>query len=303
MKFNSDSGVKKRTTKVLWSVLLSVFTVAAASPQEKLISSALQQNEDTARAKAQQVLKHAQDATRKDLKAAEIKGLIVGSKSDGTYTLDERKAPPALRNKKFQETSDEELAISLPGKIRYKVNADHTFNQEISEWIVNGDRFSQKTDVLVDGKPINAVFGNAKPKSEQEQIAKYKNSAFLTLFPITLDYSLYSPIEFRYIGVAEAKGTKADVIETTLSNKSTYRFFFDQQTHLLLLITGTRTDKETNKEIERKYFFSDYRKEGGLLVAHKIVTEVNGEVTQNTEIKHLQINPTFKPDYFAVKGK
>jgi hypothetical protein len=301
----SDSlGAKKRMINAMWSVLLSIFTVAA-SPQGELISSAVQQNGNTAQAKAERVLKQAQEVTRIDLKNAEIKGLIVSAKGDGTFTLPERalKARPQFRNKKFQETFDEELAISLPDKIRYKINADHTFNQEISEWIVNGNRSSQKTDVLVDGKPINAIFSSANPKSEQEQIAQRKNSAFLTAFPITLDYSLYSPTEFRYIGVAEVKDVKTDVIDTTLSNGSTYRFFFDQQTHLLLLMIETRTDKETNKEVQRKYFFSDYRREEGLLVAHKIVTEENGEVIQETQIKRLQVNPTFKPDYFAVKGK
>jgi hypothetical protein len=129
-----------------------------------------------------------------------------------------------------------------------------------------------------------------------------KDDAFLVVFPILLDYAGYRPVELKYVGVAEAGGTKADVLEAVLTSGAKYRFFFDQQTHLLLLANETWTSRETNKERERKYFFSDYRKEDGLLIAHKIITEENGEVTAERLIKRLQINPTFKPDYFAVKG-
>lgn len=302
MKFNPRKflSTKQGIASLAGAILLSIIVFAPASRGE-MFSRASQQ--DAARAKAELVLRQAREATRKDSKYTEIKGLVIASKSNSWFTLPAAavKASPQLRNKKIQETIDEEWAVNLPDKIRYKIVADHTINQEITEWVVNGERFWQKMDVSVDGAPVNFV-SNAKPKTEQEEVAKSKNFAFTTLFPITLDYSWNAPIEFRYIGVAEAKGTKADAIETILPDNTKYRFFFDQQTHLLLLATQTWTGK-ANKEVERKYFFSDYRKEDGLLVAHKIISEEMGEVVSEKQIERVQINPTFKPDYFAVKGK
>lgn len=304
MKFNHNPVAKNRITNTLWRVLLLVFAVA--SPAEgKLISSTGQQNDEAARATAERVLKQARETTREDLKNVEIKGLIVTTRTQVSVPYPEEflKASPQYRNQRNEETTERELGISFPDKIREKMEASYPSNQQILDRTLNGGRFVRKSEVRVDGKPINFTPSNSSPKSEQEQIAEYKDSVFLTVFPIILDYSWYSPIEFRYIGVGEAKDTKADVIETMLSNGAKYRFFFDQQTHLLLLLIETRTSKSTNKEIERKYFFSDYRKEDGLLIAHKIVTETNKEVTAERELKSLQINPTFKPDYFAVKGK
>lgn len=304
MKFNHNLGTKSRIANTLWSFLLSVFIFASLA-QRTLISSAGQQNNETARASAERVLKQAREATGKDLKSAGIKGLIVNSRTEVSDPYPEAviKARPQYRNQRNQGTIVEELGISLPDKMREKVDASYTTNQWVSDRILNGNRFMQKSDTFVGGKPINITVSNPRLKSEKEQIAEYKESVFLTIFPIILDYSWYLPIEFSYIGVAEAGGAKADVIETTLSDGAKYRFFFDQQTYLLLMMIETRTSKSTNKEIERRYFFSDYRKEDGLLVAHKIVTESNKEVTAERELKQLQINPTFKPDYFAVKGK
>jgi outer membrane lipoprotein-sorting protein len=68
-------------------------------------------------------------------------------------------------------------------------------------------------------------------------------------------------------------------------------------------MTQSWISKAANKEIEKKYFFSDYRVEDGLLVAHKVIVEQNGKVVAETEIKKFQFNPTFKADFFEVKGK
>ena len=58
---------------------------------------------------------------------------------------------------------------------------------------------------------------------------------------------------------------------------------------------------ENNKQNENKLFFSDYQEKDGLLIATKIITERNGEVVEEKEIKDLKINPKFKSDMFDVK--
>jgi hypothetical protein len=285
-------STKKRIVTA-WVVLLFVITVAASS-QAQSPASGPQQQEDSARAKAEQILKQARDVTRTELKSAAIESLIVKSKIESSQSI------PQTPNRKIRGTTDEELSVNLPDKLRKKSDANYTTNQEISEWVINGERLSHKSDVLVDGKPINFA-GNASKKSDKERIASHKEYAFTILFPVIFDSSWYPPLEFRYVGVAEANATKADVIETKSPNGAVYRLFFDQQTHLLLLISETWVSGTTKKENERKYFFSDYRKEDNLLAAHKIVVEENREVVEERVIKRLQVNPTFSDNFFAVK--
>ncbi len=65
-------------------------------------------------------------------------------------------------------------------------------------------------------------------------------------------------------------------------------------------MTESWTNRE-KKQSENKYFFSDYQERGGLLIANKIVTETNGVVTKEREVKDLKINPNLKSDSFEVK--
>ena len=298
MRFNlyKAYGPKKRSTNLACVVLLSVCTVVAPA-QGRLLSSGRQQKEASARIRAEQILKQARDATRAELKGTEIKTLIINSKSETSQSI------PQLPNRKLQGTTDEELSVSLPDKMRKKSVATYTTNQEIAEWVIDGDRLAQKSDVLVDGKPINFVASGGSQTSEKQKIASHKDYVFTILFPVIFDASWYPPLEFSYVGVAESKGVKADVVETRSPTGTTYRLFFDQQTHLLLLLSETWISERTKTEKERKHFFSDYRNEDNLLVAHKIVVEQGGEVTEERVIKRLQVNATFKPDFFAVKEK
>lgn len=266
----------------------------------------VQQNDATVRDKAAQdkaaqVLKQAQEIVRKNLKNTEIKGLIITSRRESSMEYSEAtlKAIPKLRNQRM--TSDDELGASWPDKIRNKTETTFPNNQQIQDSVLNGDRYSEKSDVFAEGKLIVLNMGDSKPKSEKEKIAAMKNDLFLDLFSLALDYSWYPEVDFKFIGVAEAAGAKADTIEATLPGGRKYRLFFDQQTHLLLLASETKM--EANKEVVTKYFFSAYREEDGLLIAHTITTEKDGNVTGEKQIKRLVINPTFKPDYFAIKGK
>lgn len=286
-------GIKKRLATAV-ATLLCV-AAAAFSLRGQTPSSAPRQDEDAALARAEQVLKQAREAARAGLKGAEINSLLVKSVIETSLSV------PQMPNKKIRGTTDEELSVSLPDKLRKKSDANYTTNQEVSDWVINGDRMSDRSDVLVDGKPVNFVV--PKRESAQKKIALHKDYAFTILFPAILDSSWYPVSGFRYVGSAESNGTKADVLETTSPTATVFRLFFDQQTHLLLLMSEKWVGGASKKEHERKYFFSDYRKEDGLLAAHKIVVEENGEVVEERVVKRLQVNPPFGADFFAVKGK
>lgn len=296
MGFNLyEAGGMKKSFATAAAALLCV-AAAALSSRGQTPSSVPQQNEDAARARAEQVLRQAREATRAGLKGAEIKSLSVRSVIETSLSV------PQMRNKKIRGTTDEELSVSLPDKPRKKGDADYTTNQEISDWVINGDRVSERSDVMVDGKPVNFTI-SSQLESDQKKIATHKDYAFTIIFPATFDSSWYPVSGFKYVGTAESNGTKADVIETTSPGATVYRLFFDQQTHLLLLLSEKWVNKASKKERERKHFFSDYRKADGLLAAHKIVVEENGEVVEERVVKRLQVNPRFGEDFFVVKGK
>lgn len=293
-KLYKAGGIKKRFATAA-AALLCV-TAAAFSLRGQTPSPAPRQDGDAARARAEQVLKQAREATRAGLKGAEIKSLIVKSAIETSLSV------PQMTNRKVRGTTDEELSVSLPDKLRKKGDANYTTNQEISDWVINGDRVSDRSDVLVDGRPVNFVIPK-RENDQQKKIATHKDYAFTILFPVIFDASWHPVSGFKYVGVAESNGTKADVVETTSPTATVYRLFFDQQTHLLLLMSEKWVGGASRKEHERKYFFSDYRKEDGLLAAHKIVVEENGEVVEERVVKRLQVNPPFGEDFFAVKGK
>lgn len=294
MRFNlyKAGGMKKRFTTAPAALLCVVAT--AFSSQGQTPSPAPQQNDDASRARAEQVLKQARETARAGLKGTEIKSLIVKSVIETSLSVTQ------MPNKKIRGTTDEELSVSLPDKLRKKGDANYTTNQEISDWVINGDRVSERSDVMVDGKPVNFVVPTRK--SDQQKIDANKDYAFTILFPVIFDSSWYPVSGFKYVGVAESNGTKADVIETTSPSPTVYRLFFDQQTHLLLLMSEKWVSGTSKKERERRHFFSDYKKADGLLAAHKIVVEENGEVVEERVIKRLQVNPSFGDDFFAVKG-
>src|SRR5205085_2243100 len=144
-------------------------------------------------------------------------------------------------DRKIQGTAETELSAMLPDKIRQAYSGDYSTNQSKILLILNGNQLHSKVDVFVGGKPVNTDFGAVT--SKEEKISQLRYETFLTIFPITLDASWYIPLEFQYIGGAESKDGKADVIEAVLSNNTKYRLFFDQQTHLLLLMTQSWISK------------------------------------------------------------
>jgi len=273
--------------KILIFLLAFCFSISA---QDKSPAASNSQKNESVK-KAEQILRQAREAISKSAKIADVKSFTLNSKSSELLFI---------AGKKIEGTSEEEFNFILPDKIRRNSAGNYSTNQSITTAVLDGEKFSSKIDTFVEGKLINYNFGASINK--KELISQLKHDAFITFFPITLDASSYLLPEFNYVGIAESKDGKAVVIEAVAPSKAKYRLFFDATTHLLLMMTESWTTGE-NKPSENKYFFSDYRERDGLLVANKIVTERNGEVVKEKEIKNLKVNPVFKADFFEVKEK
>lgn len=251
------------------------------------------QEVDAKKVKAQDILAKAKVSIAKNVKLESIEGLTVSYRTSRNY-----KENTTVWN------LDEmvELGVSDADKIRFDSILDHgdLKTKTNKSLIADGSFFNRKMEVFSKGQKVNANFSFSATK--EKEIQRLKNSAWQIIFPITLNDSLYQNLDFTYLGIAESKDGKANAIQT-ISNGKTYQLFFDIKTNLLLLMTESWTDEENKKPVLTKHFFSDYRDESGLFVAHKIVMQSDSEKigTGETIIKSVKINPAFKANFFDAK--
>lgn len=147
--------------------------------------------------------------------------------------------------------------------------------------------------------------------------------SWLLVTPATLS------LEYSYAGEAEVKDSKADAIDVKGPEDFAARLFLDKQTHRPLLLSyrgpqprmgmvrrqmGNPEDAEKQrKEIESQaarqadqpppmvdieIYFADYRAEDGILLPHRITRAVNGQFSEEWELKKFKINPPLKADQF-----
>jgi hypothetical protein len=237
--------------------------------------------------------KHMFDNARKaqKIKLDELKSFTVSFEDLSTTFFGERKIEKSVVSK---------IDFYLPDKIRRENAGNYSTNQEFSVFTLNGEKISYELDLQKnDGEKIN--FDPFATYSKDELKSELKRDTFYLLFPITLDSTWYLPLDFIYVGIAESKNERATLLKATSKTGTIYQLFFDEKTNLLLLMSVSWKNKE-NQTNERKYFYSDYKEMGGLLIATKIKVELNGKVTEERLIKSLKVNPTFKPNFFDVKN-
>jgi hypothetical protein len=58
---------------------------------------------------------------------------------------------------------------------------------------------------------------------------------------------------------------------------------------------------QENKQIEKKFFYSDYKEFSGIKLPTKIKIERSGKLVEERTIKSVKINPQFKANLFEVK--
>lgn len=261
-------------------LLSSVFCLICAAQDKTAVSGA---KED----KAKQILEKARKAIGKKINVQDVRALTVNTEESFQLSIDGRKS---------EGTQKIETSFALPDKIYQATVGNYSTNQQNSKYVLNGDKFSSRLDIFVGGQrqEFSSIVG------EKSLISTLKYNTFLLLFPVMLDASWYIPLKFEYVGIAESRDGKAEVVEAVSPGKTTYRVFFDAQSFLPLMMTESWTNKE-NKSFENKYFYSEYQEKDGLLAPTRIVVEKNGAVTEEKTIKNLKVNPTFKPDFFDTK--
>jgi hypothetical protein len=238
-----------------------------------------------------------------------------------------------------QMSGDREISISLPDK--YLVEDAMSFGgmstSVLNTRALNGERAWSASS----GGGGNMIFrmgsgpGGAQLTPEQMEAAQRRMyqaefSRYLLAMILMPPQSL--KVEFKYAGQSDVEDLPADVVDVTGPDKFSVRLFFDNKTHLPLLLSyrgpkprimtmtrqgGDRSPEDIKKareEAEKKLqaeaptsppeevdFFirlTDHKKVDGVMLPHKLTFLTESEVSEEFEISKYQVNPQFKADKF-----
>lgn len=205
----------------------------------------------------------------------------------------------------------------LPDKLLKEDILDLGIGQIINREVMNGDKATSEVQSTNSEIPIIDT-------TQQDQSAvrrRIQRDYTLTLLQLLLKPSTDFPLEFTYVGEAEAKDGQALVIDAKGQDNFAARLFFDKATFRLLLLTyrvpamktnftisSNKTEKDstqifTGAEVEVKLRFSDYKPKDGIMLPHLITREQNGKIVMEQELKSFKLNPSFKQSFFEIKTK
>jgi hypothetical protein len=137
------------------------------------------------------------------------------------------------------------------------------------------------------------------------------------------------PLEYTYVGEAEAPDGKAAIVDVKGPNNFSVRLFLDQKTSRPLMISykgkaprfemrtvgGGRAEPEDIEkqakeeaakmsaapDVEFQLALDDYRAVDGVLFPHSLSRMVDGKPAEETEIKKIVLNSPIKTDRFEKK--
>ena len=226
-----------------------------------------------------------------------------------------------------------EMAVELPDKYMRK---DEIPAQE-SDPTTNGFN----GDALVQAPPMTPPEPRpgmpAPPPAQFEAMQKQRvlttkqDFARLMLGMFAASYSGY-PLQFKYIGQAEAPQGKAHVLEATGAGNFTVRFFVHAETHLPVMVSwqpparpaarggpmppgappggtaapagaapGAPSASPPSAPPENRLYFADYRDVDGVKLPFRLRRAVGTETTEETTFDRFRINAKIDPRKFEVR--
>ena len=293
-KFQQVMSPKLNFVKLILSVFSFILILSLISTIKGQGEASFHNQKDD---KAEEVFKLARQAVGKNIDTNNIKTL--SAVFTGDYQSPKKEASS---NNKVSYSFESKWQVEIPDKINVQKSISYETNQELDEIIINGGAITTSFKPILEGRTVQiSISPENKQKRDAKSKVEYTRNAFVNFFPLLLRWN--GETEFKFIGNVETKDGQASVLETIMPDKSRWQLFFDQKTHLLLLMVQTSLDGETNEKVELKYFFSDYKEDNGLFIPYKITSQQNGEVVQEQNLKMLKINPTFKSEIFEVKNQ
>jgi hypothetical protein len=278
--------------------------------------------------KAQEILKQARQAIGGEEQLQKIQALQI----NGQYrrVFGER-----------QMGGDREISILLPDKylVEDAMNAGGLSTAMINTRGLNGDKAWSGNSgggggmVFRIGGPGGPGGQPPSPEQMEAMLRRIYNAEFTRyLLAMILTPPPSLAVEYKYAGESDVEDAKADVIDVSGPDKFSIRVFFDQKSHLPLLLsyrgpkprmmTVTRPAggaakpediKKATEEAEKKMHaeappvleevdfyirLTDHKKVGGIMLPHKLTFLTESEVSEEFEISKYQLNPQFKADHF-----
>jgi hypothetical protein len=132
-------------------------------------------------------------------------------------------------------------------------------------------------------------------------LAQKKEFARLTFAMFGASYAGF-PLKFTYGGEAEAADGMAHIVEATGADDFKVQLFLDAKTHLPLMMMWSDPGAGPNagRMIERRIYYSDFKKVDGLNLPHLLRRSVDGQINEETTYAVIQINPKIDAKKFAV---
>jgi hypothetical protein len=292
-----------------------------------ILSSAATALADDAR--AQEILKQARQAIGGEEQLQKIQSLQI----NGQYrrVFGDR-----------QMGGDREISILLPNKylVEDAMNAGGMSTAMINTRGLNGDKAWSGNSGGGGGMIFRIGGGPGGPGGQPpspEQMEAMQRRIYNAEFSRYLLAMILKPppllaVEYKYAGESDVEDAKADVIDVSGPDNFSVRVFFDQKSHLPLLLsyrgpkprvmTMTRQAgspakpediKKAQEEAEKKMHaeappvpeevdfyirLTDHKKVGGIMLPHKLTFLTESEVSEEFEISKYQLNPQFKADHF-----
>lgn len=158
----------------------------------------------------------------------------------------------------------------------------------------SGDRYIARVEPPTGGLQFRAL----SAAEERDQLGRWRLFATACLVGLLLADRTPVPVAYISVGVAESKDGTADVLEARCQTGVTLRVFLDRQTHrILLMTTPVRiATPRTGEPGEERWYFSDYRRLGGLTVPTLVVIEEAGETAQEWQFHSVRVNPPLPGD-------
>lgn len=257
----------------------------------------VEENASDGVARANEVLTNARKAIYGDRIDRQNKPVFIsfsGTSYDKTIRFQD-KNPSQTTEERMKVNRDFSIGSPQTAYVLYNLEridaSDVKFKFEITT-IVNNDQAKRDTKTFVNGQKLDVgklpslektAFtkeGSAKsPLSDLLNISRavVDKEVRSSLFPILLFNPLGKELKFKYIGIAKADEKQADVLELiddsseTGAVKQTTRYFFDSESHLLMLVINTNSAEDIEKTTST--YLSDHKSINGILVPTKIKEE------------------------------
>src|ERR1700752_4655102 len=274
--------------------------------------------------RAQEILKQARKAVGGEEQLQKIQGLQI----NGQYrrVFGER-----------QMGGDREISILLPNKylVEDAMNAGGLSTAMLNTRGLNGDKAWSANSG--GGGMVFRIAGPGGQQASPEQMEAMLRRIYNAEFSRYLLAMILTPppslaVEYKYAGESDVEDAKADVLDVSGPDNFSIRVYFDQKSHLPLLlsyrgpkprvVTMTRQAgapakpediKKAREEAEKKMHaeapavpeevdfyirLSGHKKVAGLTLPHKLTFLTENEVSEEFEISKYQMNPQFKADHF-----